>query len=174
MSPQKAKAVLEAIIFAAANPVPLKNLAAAIGWDEEGTELLLEELKREYEDLRHGIQLLFVGGGYQLTTKPALAPYLEAFQRPQVASGLSQAALETLAIVAYRQPVTKVEIEDIRGVRSDSAVNTLLERELIEERGRQDAPGRPILLGTTQRFLECFGLPDLTDLPPLPKTRTTA
>lgn len=101
-----------------------------------------------------------------------MAPYLEAFQRPEVSSGLSQAALETLAIVAYRQPVTRVEIEDIRGVRSDSAVNTLLERELIEEQGRQDAPGRPILLGTTQRFLECFGLADLADLPPLPRIPT--
>ena len=173
MSPQRAKAVLEAIIFAAASPVPLKNLAATIGWDEKRTELLLAEFSREYEDLRHGIQLCFVAGGYEFTTKPVMAPYLEAFKRPEVASGLSQAALETLAIIAYRQPVTKVEIEDIRGVRSDSAVNTLLERELIEERGRQDAPGRPILLGTTQRFLECFGLADLTDLPPLPKTHTT-
>ncbi len=132
----------------------------------------MEELGREYQDSRHGIQLCFVAGGYEFTTKVTMAPYLEAFQRPEVSSGLSQAALETLAIVAYRQPVTRVEIEDIRGVRSDSAVNTLLERELIEEQGRKDAPGRPILLGTTQRFLECFGLADLADLPPLPRIPT--
>jgi segregation and condensation protein B len=169
MLPKKAKAILEAIIFATAKPVPLKNLAAAIGWDETKTELLLEELGREYKDERHGFDLNFVAGGYEFTTKPAMAPYLEAFQRPEVSSGLSQAALETLAIVAYRQPVTRVEIEDIRGVKSDSAINTLLERELIEEKGRQDAPGRPILFGTTQRFLECFGLADLGDLPPLPQ-----
>mgnify|MGYP000908415946 CR=1 FL=1 len=169
MVPQKAKAVLEAIIFAAAKPVPLKNLAAAVGWEEAKTELLLAELMREYRDPRRGIELCRVAGGYQFTTKAGMAPYLEAFHRPEVTSGLSQAALETLAIIAYRQPVTKVEIEDIRGVRSDSAVNTLLERELIEEKGRQDAPGRPILLGTTQRFLECFGLADLGDLPPLPR-----
>ncbi|NLY30794.1 MAG: SMC-Scp complex subunit ScpB [Firmicutes bacterium] len=169
MSPQKAKAILEAIIFAAAKPVPLKNLAAAIGWEEPMTELLLAEMMREYQHPQRGIELCKVAGGYQFTTKPWMAPYLEAFQRPEVTSGLSQAALETLAIIAYRQPVTKVEIEDIRGVRSDSAINTLLERELIEEKGRQDAPGRPILLGTTQKFLECFGLADLGDLPPLPK-----
>ena len=139
-----------------------------MGRTERQTELLLAELDREYQEPRRGIRLCFVAGGYQFMTKAAFAPYLEAFQRPKVSSGLSQAALETLAIVAYRQPVTKVEIEDIRGVRSDSSVNTLLERELIEEKGRQDAPGRPILLGTTQRFLECFGLADLSDLPPLP------
>ncbi|HHV93092.1 MAG TPA: SMC-Scp complex subunit ScpB [Firmicutes bacterium] len=169
MSPRKAKAVLEAIIFAAARPVPLKNLAAAVGWDEYRTELLLAEMMRECQHSRRGIELRKIAGGYQYTTKPWTAPYLEAFQRPEVTSGLSQAALETLAIIAYRQPITKVEIEDIRGVRSDSAINTLLERELIEEKGRQDGPGRPILLGTTQRFLECFGLAGLEDLPPLPK-----
>jgi len=170
MSPQKAKAILEDLIYASAKPDPLKNLAAAVGWEEPLTELLLVEMMREYQEFRRGIELCKVAGGYQFTTKAWIAPYLEAFQRPEVTSGLSQAALETLAIIAYRQPVTKVEIEDIRGVRSDSAINTLLERELIEEKGRQDAPGRPILLGTTQRFLECFGLADLGDLPPLPKS----
>lgn len=169
MLPKQAKAILEAIIFAAARPVPLKNLAAAIDWDETETELLLAELSREYQADHHGFGLYFIAGGYEFATKPGMAPYLEAFQRPEISSGLSQAALETLAIVAYRQPVTRVEIEDIRGVRSDSAINTLLERELIEEKGRQDAPGRPILFGTTHRFLECFGLADLEDLPPLPQ-----
>ena len=114
MVPQKAKAVLEAIVFAAAKPVPLKNLAAAVGWEEAKTELLLAELMREYRDPRRGIELCRVAGGYQFTTKAGMAPYLEAFHRPEVTSGLSQAALETLAIIAYRQPVTKVEIEDIR------------------------------------------------------------
>lgn len=169
MEPSKAKAILEAIIFASAEPVPLANLGAAIGWSLDRTELLLAELARDCQHRHRGIELGFVAGGYQFTTKLEMAPHLEAYKRPQIAQGLSQAALETLAIIAYRQPVTKVEIEDIRGVKADSAVNTLLDRGLIEERGRQDAPGRPILLGTTQQFLECFGLACLEDLPPLPK-----
>jgi segregation and condensation protein B len=169
MESRKAKAVLEAIIFANAQPVPLENLAAAIGWNKEQTALLLAELSRDCQHSHRGIKLGFVADGYEFTTKPEMASHLEAFQRPEISAGLSQAALETLAIIAYRQPVTKVDIEDIRGVRADSAVNTLLERGLIDEKGRQDAPGRPILLGTTARFMEYFGLAGLQDLPPLPK-----
>ncbi|NLJ85780.1 MAG: SMC-Scp complex subunit ScpB [Firmicutes bacterium] len=174
MGPKKAKAILEAIIFASAAPVPVANLASVIGWEPAQTELLLAELAREYQCAGRGIQLSFVAGGYELTTKQEMKPYLQAFQRPEISIGLSQAALETLAIIAYKQPVTKIEIEDIRGVRADSAVNTLLERGLIEERGRQDTPGRPILLGTSPKFLECFGLATLADLPPLPKIRESS
>ncbi|NLK08145.1 MAG: SMC-Scp complex subunit ScpB [Firmicutes bacterium] len=155
-------------MFAHGEPVPLENLADAVGRTSENTKLLLAEMARRFQDAGHGIELRFIAGGYQLATKSELAPFLESFKRPKVSQGLSQAALETLAIIAYQQPVTKVHLEDIRGVNADSAVNTLLERGLIEELGRADGPGRPILFGTTEIFLKHFGLAALSDLPRLP------
>lgn len=161
-------------MFAAAEPVPVEAMAEALDLDERTVELLLEELRREYSDCHRGIQVDPAGGGYQFTTKPELAGYIQRFRCPTVTTRLSQAALETLAIIAYRQPITKAEIENIRGVKVDSVINSLLERGLIEEQGRREGPGRPLLFGTTRRFLEHFGLTSLEDLPPLPAAESVS
>jgi segregation and condensation protein B len=126
---------------------------------------LIEAMKADFAKDERGIQLVEVAGAYQFATKPELAPYLERMAQSPSRASLSQAALETLSIVAYRQPVTRVEIEEIRGVNSDRALNTLLSKELIMEVGRSEAVGRPILYGTTPSFLQYFGLKGLEDLP---------
>ncbi|OUM94897.1 MAG: SMC-Scp complex subunit ScpB [Firmicutes bacterium ZCTH02-B6] len=162
-------AVLEAVLFASPEPVSLNDLARVTGWDQEGVHAALALLRQRLEAPDRGLCLLEVAGGWQLATKPELAELLQSLLAPRPPAPLSQAALETLAIIAYRQPITRAEIEQLRGVRVDSALQSLLERELIEEAGRADAPGRPILYRTTPRFLEWTGLSSLADLPPLPE-----
>ncbi|NLM38212.1 MAG: SMC-Scp complex subunit ScpB [Firmicutes bacterium] len=165
MNWSKAKAVLEAVIFASSEPVTVKELSIILALNYETVERLLAELKEEYLDQQRGIQIKEVAGGFQFVTKPEYADYLEKLKKVPRPSPLSQAALETLAIIAYRQPITRAEIETIRGVRVDSSLATLLERGLIEEAGRKDGPGRPILYGTTKKFLKYFGLKSLDELP---------
>jgi len=162
---REAKAVLEALIFASSEPVTVKEMSIIIELNEETVRALLAELTQEYKDQRRGIQILEVAGGYQMVTKPELAVYLEKLRKVPRQVPLSQAALETLAIIAYKQPITRAEIETIRGVRVDSSLSTLLEKGLIEETGRKEGPGRPILYGTTRKFLKYFGLNSLDELP---------
>ncbi|HEY8496691.1 MAG TPA: SMC-Scp complex subunit ScpB [Limnochordales bacterium] len=162
-------AALEAILFASPEPVSTDSLARLTGWDGEGVQAALRLLRQRLEASDRGLCLLEVAGGWQLATKPDFAGLIKALLEPRPPAPLSQAALETLAIIAYRQPITRAEIEQLRGVRVDSALQSLLERELVEEAGRADAPGRPILYRTTQRFLEWTGLNSLADLPPLPE-----
>jgi segregation and condensation protein B len=137
-------------------------------------EEALEAMRTDYADPRRGFMLDEVAGGVRLVSKPAYAHLISELLRPVRNSGLSQAALETLAIVAYKQPVTRLDIETIRGVRAESALNSLLERGLVEEAGRKEAPGRPILYRTTTRFLMEFGLDSLKDLPPLEEPEAPA
>ena len=165
MNWREAKAVLEALIFASSEPVTVKEMSIIIELNEETVRALLAELTQEYKDQRRGIQILEVAGGYQMVTKPELAVYLEKLRKVPRQVPLSQAALETLAIIAYKQPITRAEIETIRGVRVDSSLSTLLEKGLIEETGRKEGPGRPILYGTTRKFLKYFGLNSLDELP---------
>jgi segregation and condensation protein B len=160
-----AKAVVEALVFASSEPVSVKELSVIIELNEETVGRLLEELAQEYNGLDRGIQIIEVAGGYQFVTKPEYVGYLEKLKKVPRQAPLSQAALETLAIIAYRQPITRAEIETIRGVRVDSSLSTLLERGLIEEIGRKEGPGRPILYGSTKGFLKYFGLKDLDELP---------
>ena len=134
---------------------------------------LLIQLEQEYAHEERGFFLERVGGGVRLCSKPEYAPYIEALGRTSRSGPLSQAALETLAIIAYRQPITRPEIEAIRGVRVESAIASLIDRGLIEEKGRSDGPGRPIRYGTTREFLVRFGLQSLADLPPI-DSRPTA
>lgn len=162
-------AALEAILFVSPEPVATQDLARWTGWDEEGVRAALNLLRESLEADDRGLCLMEVAGGWQLATKPHLADLLAPIVGPRPPAPLSQAALETLAIIAYRQPVTRAEIEQLRGVRAESAIQSLLERELIEEAGRADGPGRPILYRTTRRFLEWCGLNSLADLPPLPE-----
>ena len=165
MTLQEAEQIIEALIFASDGPLSAQRLAELLELDLTSIPALVERIQKRHED--GGLLIREVGGGYQFVTKPEFAPWIEKLGRPVVHAPLTQASTETLAIIAYRQPVTKAEIEDIRGVRSDSAVNNLLERGLICELGRKDAPGRPILYGVTDKFLVHFGLKSLDDLPPL-------
>ncbi len=168
-----AKAGVEALIFASSEPVSVKTMAEALGLSEHTVQQLVLDLTEEYRSARRGIQIMESAGGYVFLTHPECAAFVEKLHKTARYVPLSQAALETLAIIAYRQPITRAEIEDLRGVRVESALATLVEKALIEEAGRRDAPGRPILYGTTRNFLRYFGLNDLKELPN-PEEWTTA
>ncbi len=157
-------AALECLLFVSGGPVPVERLAQAIERSVEETRALLDVLERSYAD--RGLMVQCVAGGYQLCTRPEYAEFVARLVEVHT-EPLSRATLETLAIVAYRQPVTRAEIEAIRGARSDVHLHRLLERGLIREVGRKSTPGHPILYGTTELFLRRFGLRDLSDLPPL-------
>lgn len=161
------KRIIEGLLFIAGEPLSVQKLAEMLELDEENMLLLLEQLRDEYDKAERGIMVAEVAGGYQFCTRPEIAPYVEKLYKPQPVV-LSQAALETLSIIAFKQPITRLEIEAIRGVKVDSALHTLLERRLIKETGRKEGLGRPILYGTTDEFLRQFGLKDLADLPVLP------
>lgn len=161
------KSVIEVLLFVSPDPITLSNICRITEIEESVASDLLHELQREYQQRNRGLLVLELAGGWQLATKPEFAPYIERLYKRQANTTISRAALETLAIVAYRQPITRAELEMIRGVRSDSSVSTLIERGLIEEKGRRDAPGRPVLYGTTKEFLKHFGFKDISDLPDL-------
>lgn len=160
------KGHIEALLFASGDAITAAKIAQILNIPDEHVILLLEELVQEMADDNRGLTIVAVAGGYQLCTKPELAPIVEQLADSQ-GTRLSMAAMETLAIIAFKQPVTKQEIENIRGVKVDGIVNMLVERRLIKEIGRKEAIGRPILYGTTSEFLKCFGLKSLHDLPPL-------
>jgi len=156
---------LEALLFVADSPAPLQALAQALGVTEGQVEQALEVLEERL--LRKGpIQLVKIAGGYQLSTKPDFAEAIARFLKPQ-RQRLSRSLMEVLAIIAYKQPITQAEVDQIRGVQSDYGVRLLLERRLIHEAGRKQTAGRPFLYATTQQFLHQFNLADLSQLPPL-------
>lgn len=159
---------VEALLFAAGDPVPATRLAKILEVDEMTVVSLVDEIRLSMEPETRGLTIVEIAGGYQMCTKPELAAIVDKLAEVPD-SRLSPAALETLSIIAFRQPVTKPEIEAIRGVKVDGVVNTLLERRLVREMGRKDVIGRPILYGTTDEFLKCFGLKNLTELPDLTK-----
>jgi segregation and condensation protein B len=162
----KLKSIIEGLLFLAGEEgLSAKQIADIVEQQQELVEKSLEDMKQDMEQGGRGLQLVRLAGNYQLATLPEHAPYFEKLAYSPARASLSQAALETLAIVAYRQPITRVEIEDIRGVKSERAIHTLVNKELIEEKGRAEAIGRPILYGTTKSFLDYFGLGSLADLP---------
>ncbi len=161
----KVRGIIEALVFASSEPVRLREIAGILGINEHTVRNLLDDLMNEYREKQRGIQITQVAGGYQFVTNPEYADFIKKMKKIPRYTPLSQAALETLAIIAYKQPVTRAEIEALRGVSVDSSINTLLERGLIEEKGRKDGPGRPILYATTGNFLKYFGLNDLSELP---------
>ncbi|HYH04173.1 MAG TPA: SMC-Scp complex subunit ScpB [Bacillota bacterium] len=165
----QAKAAIEAIIFAVSEPIGIKNIAEIIGISEHTVKQIITDLIDEYRREGRGIQISSVANGYQFCTHPECAPYLEKLQKAPRNVGLTQAAIETLAIIAYKQPITKGEIEALRGVSIESPLNTLVDKQLVEEAGRKDVPGRPILYRTSQKFLKYFGLNNLTQLPAIPE-----
>ena len=158
---------IEGILFAAGEPVKAAKLAAVLETDIETVEEAVKLLRYNYDTEERGMMIIDIDDGYQLCSRPDYYNYIQLILGEQRRQALSNAAMETLAIIAYKQPITKGQIEYIRGVNSDAAVNRLVERGLIEEVGRLDAPGRPILYRTTQNFLRCFGLSTPRDLPPL-------
>jgi segregation and condensation protein B len=163
------KSVVEGLIFAHAEPVSAKALADVIQTvPADEIQAVIDELEQEYLKRSRGFILYNVAGGYQFRSLPHVAPWILESKKLKPAK-LSRAALETLAIIAYNQPVTRGRIEKIRGVESSATVKHLIERELVEVVGRKDIPGRPLLYATSPRFLEVFGLPDLASLPPLPE-----
>lgn len=164
------RALLEALLFVAYEPVSAKRLAEISGVDRKLVLELLRELAAEYAG--RGFRLVEIAGGWQFLTPEEYAPYIEKLYNPRTQQ-LSKAALETLAIVAYRQPVTRLEIDNIRQVKSDAVLNKLMEKSLVKEVGRREGPGRPILYGTTREFLASFGLVSLSELPPLNDDDTT-
>ncbi len=158
------EAELEALLFAAADPVPLEKLAEVLEMPLWECEQVLDRLAEALKGYDRGITLRCVANGWQLVTKPELAEVVSRLAG-QRRYRLSKPTVETLAIIAYKQPITRAEIEDIRGVKVEKALATLLEKELIMEVGRRESVGRPILYGTTDIFLEYFGLKTLKDLP---------
>ena len=161
------KPLIESLLFVADEPVAIGHLASAIGVGREAVEEALRELSEEYE--QRGLRLQRKGERVQMVTAPEAAPHIERFLDLELSSKLSAPALETLAIVAYQQPITRAEMEAVRGVNCDSVLRTLVSKGLIEEVGRLSQAGRPILYGTTFEFLQHFGLQDLAELPPLEK-----
>ncbi|WP_127848216.1 SMC-Scp complex subunit ScpB [Lacticaseibacillus hulanensis] len=167
-------AKIEAILYAAGEDgVDLVNLAQILGLSVTATRQQLEKfMSKLAADADSGLCCRLAGDKYYLLTKPETAAVLRQYFQGPPATGLSQAALEVLAIIAYQQPVTRIEIDQVRGVQSSGALQTLVTRQLVNEAGRLDAPGRPIMYATTPEFLDYFGLKHLSDLPPLPETGT--
>lgn len=168
MEAHEKRQVLEALLLAAGEPVSAQKLAGVLGEETTPTEVrgLVAALEAEYAEAGRGFRIEEVAGGFQLRTLPELAPWLQRL-RPQPPLRLSRAALETLAIVAYKQPITRAELELVRGVDVGAVVASLLERRLVRIAGHREVPGRPMLYATTRRFLEVFGLASLSDLPTL-------
>ncbi len=173
MEDNELKSILESLLFVSTEPLVLDQLDRVLMLqgqelaDKERVLGIMQKLQEEYREMGRGLQLVEVAGGYQLTTRPENAPWVKQLHAVRTASRLSRPALETLAIVTYRQPVTTPEIEAIRGVDCSGVLKTLLERRLIRIVGRKEAVGKPMLYGTTQEFLQHFGLRDLSELPPL-------
>lgn len=166
MEEKELEKALEALLFVGAQPLGLKQLAEFLGLEPRIVKAGLENLRNNYLLQDRGIKIVEIAGGYQMVTVAEVASYIEKM-RKSPSSSLSAASLETLAIIAYKQPLTRAEVENIRGVKSEKSLNTLLEKGLIKELGRKEAIGKPILYGTTPFFLQYFGLKDLADLPPL-------
>lgn len=156
---------IEGILFAAGEPVKAAKLAAVLETSVEKVTDAVKLLQYEYDTSLRGLKIIEIDEGYQLCSRPEYYVYIQEILGEQRRQALSNAAMEALAIVAYKQPITRGQVEYIRGVNSDGAINRLIERNLIEESGRLDAPGRPILYKTTQNFLRCFGLKTPEDLP---------
>ena len=162
------KAVLESLLFVSAEPIPLERLMVALGTVSK-SELrhALQSLREDFDREGRGLQMVELAGGFQIVTRAEHAPWIKRLAKAKASPKLSRSAMESLAIIAYKQPIVRAEIEQIRGVEVSGVLRTLLERKLIRMVGRKDVPGRPIMYGSTKLFLQQFGLSDLSQLPPL-------
>ena len=165
MEEKNYRAIIEAILFTMGESVELAKIADVIELDKKATKKILNEMMEEWNSSERGISIIEFDGAYQMCTKAEMYEYLIKIAKQPKHHVLTDVLLETLSIIAYKQPVTKAEIEKIRGVSSDHAVSKLIEYNLICELGRLDAPGRPLLFGTTEEFLRCFGVNSLDNLP---------
>ncbi|MBA4510127.1 MULTISPECIES: SMC-Scp complex subunit ScpB [Clostridium] len=163
----KYKSIIESLLFMSGEPINIKDLATILNCKQDKVSLLLNEMKNNYSSKDRGIKILIYNKTVQLVTKPDNSIYVEKLLKTNVRQSLSQAALETLSIIAYKQPITRVAIDEIRGVKSDRAIYTLLEKNIIKECGRLEVPGKPILYGTTEEFLKFFGLDSIEAIPNL-------
>ena len=171
MRTKQLESIIEAILFAMGDSVEVSKIASAIEQDVPTTEKLIHNMMDKYQKEERGIRIIELDHAYQLCSKPEMYEYLIRIAKQPKKYVLTDVMLETLSIIAYKQPVTKAEIEKIRGVKCDHAINKLVEYELVKELGRLDAPGRPILLGTTEEFLRCFGVQGLEELPAVDPVR---
>lgn len=162
---KKVEAMIEAILFSMGEAVELERIAAAVEHDVDTTRKIIRNMMDRYEEEERGIQIIELDGAFQMCTKAQMYEAVIRIAHVPKKHILTDVLLETLSIIAYKQPITKIEIEAIRGVKSDHAVNKLVEYNLVCEVGRMDAPGRPILFGTTEEFLRYFGIHSLEDLP---------
>ncbi len=174
MSDTELKHALEALLFASERPIAVDEMKEAFADDGGGAAFsekeirqYLEALRGEYESQKRGFKLIEIAGGWQFVTDERFASTLKRFYQSREKRRLSSASLETLSVIAYRQPVTKADIEFVRGVNVDGALKTLMDKGLVKMAGRKDVPGRPILYGTSKEFLERFGLNSVKELPPL-------
>lgn len=169
MELEQEKAVIEAILFSAGRDVKINELMSVLEASEDEVNFVINELQTDYEKSDRGIEIIKVEDGYQLATKKELYDYLYQIFDKRNKPNLSQAALETLSIIAYNSKITRAEVESIRGVNSDGTIYKLLEYDLIENAGKLDAPGRPTTYKTTSNFLKMFGMKNLDELPDLPR-----
>ena len=158
-------AVIESLIFVSDEPITVKLLAEILGEDRESVQAAVEALREEYENRESGLQIREIAGGWQIATRTEFHDEVRTFLKTRPSAKLSLASLETLAVIAYKQPVTVPEILEIRGVQSASAIKTLLEKRLIVTKGHKETVGRPMMYGTSKEFLIQFGLKDLSELP---------
>ena len=161
------KSAIEAMLFVSGEPLSSRDLSHNLELDLKTVEEILKEMMGDYRAKNRGIRLIAIDGCYQLVTKPENSDYIQKLLKKNKRQSLSQASIESLAIIAYKQPITRVDIDEIRGVKSESALARLIERDLIKDVGRLEVPGRPILYGTTDEFLRQFGLQSLKELPSL-------
>lgn len=161
------KSAIESMLFVSGEPLALRELSNNLELKEKNVEEILSEMANEYEDKSRGIRLISINGEYQLVTKSENSDFVQKLLKKNKKHSLSQASIESLAIIAYKQPITRIDIDEIRGVKSESAIARLIERGLIKDIGRLEVPGRPILYGTTDEFLRQFGLETLKELPSL-------
>lgn len=169
MNKQQTISAIEAVLFASGDPISIDRLSQTFEIKPEVVENYIKELEKKYENCESGFYVVRLDNTYQLVTREEYAPYIKKAFDIKRRTPLSPAAFEVLAVIAYNQPVTRSFIEQVRGVDCSGVVSTLIEKGLIEERGRLELPGRPLLYGTTKTFLRSFSLGDLGDLPPLPK-----
>ncbi len=165
MDIKEMEAIVEGLLFAAGDPVSLEKIAEILELDKKTAKLFLNNMRISLQNSKRGIMMREIDGSYQLCSRPEHHEYIRRLIEPRQKQALSQAAFETLSIVAYNQPVTRARIEMIRGVNSDSAIIRLIERNLIKEAGRMDTPGKPMLYETTDEFLRSFGFSSTKDLP---------
>lgn len=168
MEPGQIKQIIEALLFTSDKPLTITQIKEVL--EDVDTRMIksqIEQLRRDYTDTKRSFNIVEIAGGFQISTDPRYAPWLQKLYRKSHQERLSRPSLETLAIIAYRQPITRLEIEDIRGVNVDGVLKTLLEKSLVRIYGRKQVPGRPFLYSTTRQFLEFFGLGSLEDLPRL-------